>query len=590
MLIAIPRFALTNYEYSHATAAPAPPVSRIFTVPDSDHEDEIVSIHSRESSLEIVDSHLRTNTYSVPSDSDYGSDPDDFRLEDDDYQTSSSPLGRTQDSAVTIPENIARPFGDASIEKGVSKGKTIDLNLQDPKLQVGNLKPAGEGSSQHDPIDLAEQSAPDAETTSPSPSHQDLLQDQTQTKVFVEVDMNETESEDEGPDELPIQSPYKRTLAGATSAIDGYDAVHNGPEGFLIKSQTGRNDLAGTANVAAGSNIADDDNDNEESEGDDDDVMNDEMPSDVDEANDLHDAKYAEESPMRCGRSSRETFFTQRVPSPSDAALARTPGKVESMPRVTTSSHSTSVPRPKATFAAFNWDAPPPTAWNAPPPATGYPMWRDDPSRYQYSTHSTSGYAVAPHTTYIGPVTQHPVRHDGQDAHEDLMTAQCVSSAEHLLHEAPMTTSTENPASRLHIANLVNSYSTELSRPAKRKASEMSLGNDEVEIGSAPLQHRTMSQDSPLPDAQPRDAPTTMETSIPAEEWDTPDVYANVAPMLTRASLIEEPVQKKLKTSSAPSNGVGKFLMGVAVGAVGLAATFLATIPANVQEEVRLGM
>ena len=529
---------------------------------------------------------MRTSTYSVPSD--YGSDPDDFRLEDDDYQTSSSPLGRTQESAVTTPENIARPFGDASIEKGLSKGKTDDLNLQDPKLQVGNLKPAGEGSSQHDPIDLAEQSAPDAETKSPSPRHQDILQDQTQTKVFVEVDMNETESEDEGPDELPIQSLYKRTVAGTTSVTDGSDVVHNVPVGFPISSQPGRNDFAGTTNVAAKSNITDDDD--EESEGDDDDVVNDGIPSDDDEADDLHGAKHADESSMRCGRPSRATFFTQRVPSPSDAALARTPGKVESMPRVTTFSHSTSVPHPTATFAGFHWDAPPPTAWNAPPPPTGYPMWRDDPSHYQYSTHSASGYAVAPHTMYISPVTQHPVRHDGQNAHEDLMTAQSVSSAEHLLHEAPTTTSTENPASRLHIANLVNSYPTELSRPTKRKASEMSLGNDEVEIGSAPLQHPTMSQDSPLPDAQPRDAPTTTETSIPVEEWDTPDVSANVAPMLTRASLIDEPAQKKVKTSPASSNGIGKFLMGVAVGAVGLAATFLATIPANVQEEVRLGL
>lgn len=217
-------------------------------------------------------------------------------------------------------------------------------------------------------------------------------------------------------------------------------------------------------------------------------------------------------------------------------------------------------------------------------------MWQGDPSHYQYNTLPASGYAVAPHNTYIDPVTKQPSQYNGQDAHEELMTTHCISSAEHLLDEAPTTTSTDNAVSKLHIANLVHSYPTEQLRPAKRKANEMSLDTKEVEIGSAPLQHSTMSQDNPLPDAQPRNASNTIDAYISIEEMSTPGVLPNVAEVAPKASLTEEPARKKVKTSSASSSGIGKFLMGVAVGAVGLAATFLATIPASVQEEVRLGL
>ena len=90
-------------------------------------------------------------------------------------------------------------------------------------------------------------------------------------------------------------------------------------------------------------------------------------------------------------------------------------------------------------------------------------------------------------------------------------------------------------------------------------------------------------EDSPLPDAQPRESifqPSTASTS-----QDEP-VLGSVPVITTvQGHDAREPARKKVKTSSSSSGGIGKFVMGVGFGLLGAAAAFVATIPTSVYEE-----
>ena len=151
----------------------------------------------------------------------------------------------------------------------------------------------------------------------------------------------------------------------------------------------------------------------------------------------------------------------------------------------------------------------------------------------------------------------------------------------------------EDHSSKLHISNLVNSQHAEPVRSNKRKASEISAGLEDIEFDTAYSSLPVISQETPLPDAQPRDQPivTETETSMSLGETVKLPTLGSFTPVSDpETPQTEGPARKKAKTASSTGRGIGKFLLGVGVGVVGVAAAFLASIPVEVQEEVRLGL
>ena len=94
-------------------------------------------------------------------------------------------------------------------------------------------------------------------------------------------------------------------------------------------------------------------------------------------------------------------------------------------------------------------------------------------------------------------------------------------------------------------------------------------------------------QDTPLPDAQPRENILQTPTTSPSQDSVAEPAVNSVA-VLTRIQDhdAEGPARKKARTSSSSSSrGIGKFVLGVGFGLLGAAAAFVATIPASVYEE-----
>ena len=96
-------------------------------------------------------------------------------------------------------------------------------------------------------------------------------------------------------------------------------------------------------------------------------------------------------------------------------------------------------------------------------------------------------------------------------------------------------------------------------------------------------------QDTPLPDAQPRENVLLTPTTSPSQDSVAEPALTSLA-VSTRVQDhdVEGPARKKARTSSSsssPSRGIGKFVMGVGFGLLGAAAAFVATIPASVYEE-----
>lgn len=144
----------------------------------------------------------------------------------------------------------------------------------------------------------------------------------------------------------------------------------------------------------------------------------------------------------------------------------------------------------------------------------------------------------------------------------------------------------ENPP-RVTISHLVNPAAP-ASRGQKRKADDMKKDETiRAPTEAAPLSVLEESQGSViLPDAQPRDQPSMPETFLSQETSNTVDT-CEPAPQHAALTLVRDdgPARKKAKTSPSKTAGIGKFVSGIAVGVVGVLATFIATIPASVREE-----
>ena len=476
-------------------------------------------------------------------------------------------------------------------------GKTLDLNLKGPKLHEVIAKAAFEGSSQQTPIDLADK----------NPSNEKPLGflGDDQSAPGKDVDMEETESEDEGPEVLPIQSTIRRShiadllnekpvTSPKTSGGNMFNARTRTPiieedsqiERIIRETQRrvaedGAHDraaplnvhdssIAGTTGAVAGSEIDDEDEDDDEDCDDFDKyAITDAFLPDFNDflAEKPKDGPASMPSEPNLGAS----LASHRAPSPSDAALARASSKVAS------------VPKRSAKYSIF-----PP--WHATPPATDHSLWGDIPTpTYRYNAGSLSGHAVDSQYPFAGAIAHEPYLCPRYGHYNDMPANQIFGTAEFRSFPETPTRANEDTSSKLHISNLVNSYHAEPPSSTKRKAAEISVDADDLDIGTARFRPSASSQETQLPDAQPRDTLIATENSMSLGETTMPTANSSPIEVGTSSSTIEGPSPKRVKTSSS-SSGIGKFLVGVGVGAIGLAATFLATIPAHVQEEVRLGL
>ena len=94
-------------------------------------------------------------------------------------------------------------------------------------------------------------------------------------------------------------------------------------------------------------------------------------------------------------------------------------------------------------------------------------------------------------------------------------------------------------------------------------------------------------EDTPLPDAQPRESVLqTPNNSLSQDSVAEPAVNSVAVSTRIEDHDAEGPARKKARTSSSSSSrGIGKFVLGVGFGLLGAAAAFVATIPASVYEE-----
>ena len=157
----------------------------------------------------------------------------------------------------------------------------------------------------------------------------------------------------------------------------------------------------------------------------------------------------------------------------------------------------------------------------------------------------------------------------------------------------PVLGPSEHKLSKLPISDIVNdapNQSDTSARSLKRKADEMT-NNDAAEstmLGRSQAQSiPNLSQESALPDAQPREnLPVTCEQlSQGLMIQSTPKIIPHGI-----SNSVKGPARKKARTSPRRSGRVGAFVSGVLVGGLSLAgafAAFVATIPDSVKDEVR---
>ena len=463
------------------------------------------------------------------------------------------------------------------------------------------------------------------------------------------VDVNETESEDEGPEVLPIQPATKRSNiaellsdkpvgAHKTSSDNALKPFAEAPEPMqaqksqierIIRETQRRVDkeeartkpmqpenhrynwyppifaesvLSADALARAASNAgatAGSDDDEELDEVDEDFLINEYDPNGLEEYEgyDLTASPLAEKPAAQTMGAydnidvsvpSNDLAFAQRAPSPSDAALARSSSNSGSKPRA--NDHRDA---PTTYFGNVDvTNAWPTAAAVAPNKAHSWasllsPIPQDNQLMFQapkatgYGAYTTGPFATTRRSSSPDPLASPP----GFSAHPPSTYA--PSSAQ---DPAVQSKTTEDPSAKLNIANLVNAYyAEESSRATKRKADAISMDEDLTQFESV-RSHVPVTQETPLPDAQPRDIPMITETSISQGEPIEPTVSSITTTVTSETSPAEEPARKKVKTSSSSAGGIGKFLTGVAVGVVGVAAAFLATIPASVHEEVLMDL
>lgn len=656
---------------SHALPEPAtdPPISDShgFSVPDCD--DDSASEQSREGSIQVIEFNPRA--YSVPSSDD--DDDSDINSECyDNFEIASSAGAVADTSAASTPGKLEKQqvaFNDVendprnkdvrglnlsgpSLPSLLSKIATDGCSELKPSLQRLLSKPAQEGSTQLNPIHL--------EDTSTNNAHEP-----------------DGETDDEGPEVLPIrpsnetsikecsqEEPFLRLKRSQASTADVREVIDLDivletqaviPREQGAKSETKKSKVAhfepavSIADATDGSSSTDEDDEFM--------VEDDDFPIDEDEGlaypspllqpcastsaaynppYHVPRKEYELQTEIPSGASTamlpqygilnekgklglgplsqNDTCLIRRAASPSDAALARKPSSSGMAP--------SQLDQRQTVFG--------------PKDSSGVRQERQrelvslvDDTNGPYNIPSTmifaentfpkrSAYTSGPFSN--GSNLESPVVYDADTSRT------CYGSVDTGAASAKPSSSCGNHEfqhdnlSRLNISNLVHTYYAEHpSSSLKRKATKISSDNEidgaTQTTSSAPI----TTQETPLPDAQPRDAPVHMDTSISLGDDMAEPLNSSVRPtVMTEASSIEGPslkrvrepfaqrnsvtqrsaravsriapiegpARKKARTSSSKSTrGVGKFVSGICVGVAGALAAFIATIPASVKEE-----
>lgn len=330
--------------------------------------------------------------------------------------------------------------------------------------------------------------------------------------------------------------------------------------------------------------------------------------------------------------------WAQRAPSPSDAALARKasdpkmilgrdisfdhlplPQWPPAVPK-TTHSHSTEHALDNMAYREENFV---PYSWPELP--------SPEPRSYDQGPFSSQPRAVIP-----APRSPKPDYVKNSRKQATVTWADPHEENDDMITDADRFARTGKQASKITIPSLVENYLAENPSPFKRKYGAMN-GSDDVEatpnvakLGS-PVRHTfsykkkceeenleeplvdanpqspvdptdlmwqsgednatqrqlgLVDQDTPLPDAQPRENIVQTSTTSVSQESIAELALDSVSTTKTvQEDDTDGPARKKARTSSSSSGGFGKFVMGVGFGLLGAAAAFIATIPASVYEE-----
>lgn len=319
--------------------------------------------------------------------------------------------------------------------------------------------------------------------------------------------------------------------------------------------------------------------------------------------------------------------WVQRAPSPSDAALARKASDPKTslsrdifdkfpMPQwpavaKTTHSYSTEQVQDQAVLreehiGAYSWPE----------------LQSPEPRSYDQGPFSSQPKAVVPASR-----SPKPDNVKDQSRKATVTWAKPNEDNYDVIMNADRLAQTGKQASKITIPSLVENYLAENPGSFKRKYGGINGSNDVESASKAPKpsspvprtsgykrtfveanpaispidfmwqsdednitqrQPGLYDQDTPLPDAQPRE--NVLQTCTASISQDSV-----AEPALGSVSLAtpgpghdtEGPARKKARTSSSSSSsrGIGKFVMGVGFGLLGAAAAFVATIPASVYEE-----
>ena len=590
-----------------------------FRVPEEDYHS--YSDQSREGSVQVVESHPRT--YSIPSSSDDETDSD----EDDEIEIAPSVHGdENKGSIPTTPDhgNASKKHDPCEVdarspETGLSHGEVRELNLKGPSLHDLLAKPGTLGGSPKNPIDLEGASA-------------------------ARNDAHDTESEDDGPDILPIHQPIPTFTEGsvwpesqlprqqhnATKAAEDLDTEDQVKRIILetqalvskVKTPTRKDSLEMLTESLAEATDGFDSEDDDDGFDQDDDFSDFNPDKDIENDFALLQNEEPRQEPMTttypnpCSSSRRDegypqhtTYgyphvqlstvasmgegidvsqpmtgyiapgqFTQRAPSPSDAALAR---KAKDPKPTLYQSHNSSA---DFTFDPYSY------------PELKSPELRSRPYiQGPFSTRYMSGSLQSQLPCVMYDNVPAPSEHSQTTSEVKFHGANYDSTS----YSEPHKTS-DASYSKLNISSIVNAPENS-SKRSKRKAEDMCSGVEEEPSSvpavesllqasrqpppPSPYSGNSQNNESPLPDAQPRDNLLPVEVApLSQDSILESNVQLSSTTIATKPETLKGPPRKKAKTSSSSSGVVG-FVSGVCLGLAAAVAGFVATIPSSVHEE-----
>ena len=522
---------------------PQPSLSQEKEKDKADTSSSITKIRSREPSIQVLESNIRT-TYSVPSDIDTDSESDCEEIQ----ELSQSEIMETAlDSNITTPEhNESQTTAEKAdeTESANDKLKPSGLNLKGPSLSQVLSDTATRGSSQVYPINI-ETDEPRADDNSD----------------------NSSDSDDQGPDVLPAPSSKKRSdIANLLNERLPSESVADGSI-----DEDSEDEATSSANRQDAQMIDED------------------FPVDMEEAQDF-------------GLPSVWDGVAQ-APATQYTGIHQSPYPGVAVPTLATfgpyHSHRGPVNYPSSNTVSSNALPSGPFGFGRNPAAI--PDWSQERfnERRSFTTfasplprpdHNPHAEPFYQDQGIIDPTNLNPRSNEvlaQRNASQNIMEVyQRALTTPERIHPQDPTTFVEQ-AFKPNISNLIHSQSVSEKPTLKRKAEEISSGEQSTAPPLGNDVRTTEDSSEALQDAQPREAPVLVETETSTSQGESSNINMSSAVATVTTGIIpavEEPPRKKVKTSKNFS-GIGKFVSGVCLGIVGAAAAFVATIPASVHEE-----